>query len=109
MKDVDYYRGLPYSRRYSLVLDQPESPFWLAWFEELPACRVEGNTKSEASLYLQELFVDYIQAKLEWGSQIPEPKRSKAKHNAVTVQLDYVVRGKVYKTRQVLRAAALTA
>ena len=102
MKNVRYYRGLHYARRYSLVLDQPESPFWLAWIEELPGCQIDGRTRAEASVHLEELFVEYIEAKLAWGSRIPEPKRAKAKKATSSNDQSpntWVIRGTVYKTR----------
>lgn len=73
-KDLNYYRSLRYTRRCQLFMEA-EKPYWLAWIEELPGCKVEGSSKVEAYKNLGELFDDYVTSKLEWGSEIPEPKQ----------------------------------
>lgn len=88
-----YYRRLPYTRRSRLCVED-EQRFWHAWIEELPGCEVDGATKAEVYASLQEVFEDYIRAKLEWGSTIPEPtrwpkltRRSRAKRRPVRIRL----------------------
>jgi predicted RNase H-like HicB family nuclease len=71
---VSYYRRLPYTRRVQLVVED-QSRYWHAWVEELPGCEVDGATKPEAFFLLDEVFEDYIKAKLEWDSPIAEPRR----------------------------------
>jgi len=73
-KTLRYYRRLPYTRRSQLSLEAGQR-FWHAWIEELPGCEVDGETKAEACFLLEEVFEDYIRAKLEWQSPIPEPSR----------------------------------
>ncbi len=73
-KTLAQYRGLPYARRCQLVVEDGDR-YWHAWIEELPGCEIDGATKAEAFRLLDEVFEDYIQAKLEWHSQIPEPTR----------------------------------
>ena len=82
-RDLAYYQQLPYTHRCQLMVDDGER-YWLAWIEELPGCKVEGETKAQAFLHLQELFDDYISAVLERGSGIPEPERWKGE----VVQID---------------------
>ncbi|HEX9728695.1 MAG TPA: hypothetical protein VGA37_09335 [Gemmatimonadales bacterium] len=73
-KNFEFYRGLPYTRRCQLIVEA-ERTYWHAWIEELSGCEVDGASKAEAYASLQELFEDYIHAKLEWRSDIPEPSR----------------------------------
>lgn len=73
-KKLSYYRTLPYTRRCRLDLEDGER-YWLAWIEELAGCKVEGATKAEAFRKLDETFDDYIVAKLDRKSPIPEPQR----------------------------------
>ncbi len=71
-KDLQYYQGLPYTRRCQLIVDD-DARYCLAWIDELPGCKVEGQTKPEAYRNLGELFEDYINTKLEWKDD--EPRR----------------------------------
>ena len=73
-KNLQYYQGLPYTRRCQLIVDD-DARYFLAWIKELPGCKVEGKTKPEAFKNLGELFEDYINTKLEWKDDIPEPVR----------------------------------
>jgi len=71
-RTVDYYLGLHYTHRARPQYD--EGRYWLAWIEELPGCKVEGGSKAEAFAKLSQLLPEYIKAKLERGSPIPEPE-----------------------------------
>lgn len=73
-KDLAYYRARPYTRRCRLCLEDAET-FWHAWIVELPGCEVDGENKASAFANLEEVFEDYINTKLEWGSPIQEPSR----------------------------------
>ena len=53
----------------------PSPRCFLAWIQELPGCKVEGQTKPEAFKNLGELFEDYINTRLEWKDNIQEPAR----------------------------------
>ena len=72
-KDLHYYRALPYTRRGEPAVE-PGGRYWLAWIEELPGCKTDGASEVEAMQHLDELFDEYITAKLAWGSDIPEPR-----------------------------------
>ena len=71
-KDLSYYQQIPYTKRCQLCVEDGDW-FWVVWIEELAGCKVQGESKAEAYLHLQELFEDYISALLERGSEIPEP------------------------------------
>ena len=73
-KNLDYYRGLPYTRRAEKRLDE-DTPYWIAWIEELPGCKTDGSTCVEAMANLDVAFDDYIEAKLEFRSGIPMPQK----------------------------------
>lgn len=72
MKDISYYRKLPYTRRARLVEDDGEA-YFVAFVEELPALEIDAPTREEAFLRLDEMFDDYVRAQIEWGDDIPEP------------------------------------
>lgn len=74
-KDLAYYRSLPYTRRCKPEFDEEDGRYWVAWVDELPGCKTDGATRAEAMWRLGQLFDDYIAAKLEWGTNIPVPKR----------------------------------
>jgi predicted RNase H-like HicB family nuclease len=55
--------------------EDAESPYFVAEYRELPGCFTVGNSRSEALANLKDVFDEWIEAKLEWGSAIPEPER----------------------------------
>ncbi len=73
------YRALPYSRRAEGIHEDDGSFYWVAWIHELLGCKTDGATYAEAMLNLDTAFDDYIEAMLEFGSDIPVPKRAKGK------------------------------
>ncbi len=73
-RDLAYYRSLAYTRRSRFHIEG-ESRFWLAWIDELEGCVAEGATEVEAFAVFEETFDDYIAAKFEWDSTIPEPDK----------------------------------
>ena len=72
---AEHYRRLPYRRRARLEIGSDGKNFWVAWIDELPGCQIDAPTKAEAYRKLDELFEDYIAAKLEWGDKVPRPAR----------------------------------
>lgn len=72
-RDLSYYRGLPYRRRVDLAVENGEE-FFIASVLELPGLKADGRDHVEALKNLAEAFDDYIQAMLEWGTEIPEPE-----------------------------------
>lgn len=75
MKTLDYYRRLPYRRRVRIQKEDSGDVYFIAFIEELPSVESDGDTPIEALQGLQAAFDDYIEAALEWGTEIPEPVR----------------------------------
>ncbi len=75
-KTIDYYRSLPYTRLATPVDEGDGSrPYWVAYVVELTGCKTDGASKPEAMRNLDDAFDEFIEAKLAWGSAIPEPAR----------------------------------
>ena len=62
-KNLQRYRALPYTRRVRLHVENGEK-YWVARVDELPGCRIDAPTREEAFLYLDEVFENYIGARL---------------------------------------------
>lgn len=73
-KDVSYYRRLPYTRRVEKREGSEGEPYYVARIEELPALRIDGETREKALHKLNESFDDFIDMMLEQGDEIPEPE-----------------------------------
>lgn len=73
-RDLKYYRALPYARAVER-LDEEGQRYFVARIPDLPGCLATGKSSVEALAYLKEAFDEYISAKLEWGTPIPEPSR----------------------------------
>lgn len=82
MKDLTYYRSLPYTRLSQPFRDE-NGHYWLAWIDELEGCKADGETQVEAFANLEEVFDDYIAAKREWDSIVPEPAKPPVRHPSV--------------------------
>jgi len=72
VKDLAYYKRLPYTRRIRLE-DDDAGPYFVAFVEELNGVEADGASALEALSHLADAFEDYIQAMLGWGDRIPEP------------------------------------
>lgn len=72
-KDVAYFRTLPYTRRAEPRAEDGYS-YWLATVVELPSIEIHGETREQALTRLDEIFDDCIEAMLEAGEAIPEPR-----------------------------------
>ena len=73
-RDLNYYRALPYTRRAEKRQEDSEH-YWIAWIDELPGCKTDGSTCVEAMANLDVAFDDYIEAKMEFKSEIPLPEK----------------------------------
>jgi predicted RNase H-like HicB family nuclease len=73
-KPVSYYRRLPYTRVAEPRTDSDGSAYFVARLIEIPAMTIDGDTREEALLKLDEIFDDFISAMLEAGDEVPEPK-----------------------------------
>lgn len=84
-RDLAYYQALPYSRRVEAIYEGDGRPYWIAWVEELPGCKTDGETHIEAMAHLDAAFDDYIEAMLEFGSEIQDPRNPERGQMAVPV------------------------
>ena len=72
---LEEFRLLPYTRCHEFVEEEGGSIYCLAWIKEIPECKADGKTVYEAMLNLDFAFDDYVEAMLEFGSNIPKPSR----------------------------------
>ena len=71
MKTIDYYMNLPY--KMEIVPDAEEGGF-VAMFPDLPGCITVGDTIDEVVANIIDAKKAWIEAELEEGRTIPEPK-----------------------------------
>lgn len=71
MKTVDYYMNLPY--KLEIVPDTEEGGF-VAMFPDLPGCMTIGDTMEEVIINVIDAKKAWIEAELEEGRKVPEPK-----------------------------------
>ena len=71
MKTIDYYMNLPY--KMEIVPDIEEGGF-VAMFPDLPGCMTVGDTMEEVIANIIDAKKAWIEAELEEGRLIPEPK-----------------------------------
>lgn len=71
MKTIDYYMNLPY--KMEIVPDMEEGGF-VAMFPDLPGCITIGDTIEEIISNIIDAKRTWIEAELEEGRNIPEPK-----------------------------------
>jgi predicted RNase H-like HicB family nuclease len=74
MKDLDYYRGLPYTAVAAEVADEEGDRIWRAALVEIPTVVGLGTTGEEALEDMRDRFEDYARWCLDHGLDIPEPK-----------------------------------
>lgn len=72
-RTLEDYKRLPYTIYSQPVRDSDGSQYWLAEYIELPGCKTEGETEGDSIANLQELFDEYISARIESSFDIPEP------------------------------------
>lgn len=73
-KDINYYMNLP----YKILIQKDPSGGFVARVEELEGCLTQGETYQEASGNIIEAMELWIEASLEKGMDIPEPKPESA-------------------------------
>jgi len=83
------YRPYSIYIEHEVLEDGPDN--YLARHPELPGCKAEGVTVEEARWALDEARLDYIQALLEWGSEVSPPKHPNRR--VVTIIASYIGRG----------------
>lgn len=74
MKNLTYYRQLPYTRAVELH-DAESGRYWVVAIEELPGCVIHGASLAEAHANLNEVFDEYVETMLAEGLEIREPDR----------------------------------
>ena len=72
-KTLEYYKRLPYMLYAQPMRDSDGSNYWTAEYLELRGCKTDGVTEAEAVTNLQELFDEYISARIDDNIEIPEP------------------------------------
>ena len=78
-RTLEFYRSLPYSRRAEGIHEDEGPPYWVVWIEELSGCKTDGATYADAMVNLDAVFDDYIEAMLEFESDIPVPQETRDK------------------------------
>ena len=73
MKDLAYYRRLPYTFRAEPVTEESGEFYWLARCDQIPEVDGAGDTEAEAYRWARLAFDDFVEAMLGWGHPIPEP------------------------------------
>ena len=73
VKTLKEYKLSPYTLHTELVRESDGSEYWTAEYLELRGCKTDGDEEAEAVVRVQELFDEYITARLESGNEIPEP------------------------------------
>lgn len=73
VKTLREYKLSPYTLHTELVRESDGSEYWTAEYLELRGCKTDGSEEAEAVAKVQELFDEYIVARLESGTEIPEP------------------------------------
>jgi len=72
MKDLAYYKRLPYTRRVRIE-DDGSRAYFVAFVEEIGGLEADGSSPLEAMSNLARAFDDYVEAMVSWGDEIPEP------------------------------------
>ena len=92
MKNLDYYRLLPYTLQTEPLRDSDGSTYWVAEYLELRGCKTDGKSEAEAVANLQELFDEYILARTEVSIEnIPEPAALEmVTTNPLSINVEYV-------------------
>jgi len=72
-KNARFFRRLPYHRVTERVTDSDGLTYFIARVLEIPSMRIDGESREEALLKLDEIFDDFIEAMIQAGDQIPEP------------------------------------
>jgi predicted RNase H-like HicB family nuclease len=75
IRALEFYKRLPYTLRTEPVQEPDGSSYWTAEYVELRGCKTDGTTEAEAVANVQELFDEYILARLESQTEIPEPAK----------------------------------
>ncbi|MDR2166519.1 MAG: type II toxin-antitoxin system HicB family antitoxin [Clostridiales bacterium] len=85
-KDFDYYMSLPYTVSFQKDV---EDDYYFIWVPELVGCTSCGDTLEEALWMIEDAKACWIEATLEDGRHIPEPKPTHGLTNPFIGGLDF--------------------
>lgn len=77
MKDLNFYRALPYLREWEGREDAGQF-YMVVHLKQIPQVYGYGPTRADALSHLREAFDDYITWRLEEGIDVPEPSGAEA-------------------------------
>ena len=77
-KTLNYYMRLNWT--FELRAPSPNED-WSIMVQELPGCWSQGNTAVEALLNIKDVMEGWIEAALEYGDPIPEPKETPSRED----------------------------
>ena len=92
MKDLDYYKNLPFSIR--IFADEGG---YAAKIEELPGCISCGDTKEEALKNIEDAKECWLLAAMEDGISIPEPKKADAFSGNYKIRMPKSLHREIYE------------
>lgn len=95
-KNLAYYRRLPYTMVITGEKGTNGKWFYIAEYQELRGCKVDGSTETEAVNALYSAFDEYIEMLLESGHIVPEPVVQKVLVEPVKVKKENIFTGKIY-------------
>jgi len=85
-KDIEYYMLLPYTRIVEPI-DDESGEYYFAKILELDGCWCDGKTETEALTQLRVVMRSWLEVKLEYGDNIPEPKLKSENKGKFTLRL----------------------
>jgi len=74
MRTVEDYLRLPYKIVLTFDADDEGRVGWLAEVLDLPGCISQGATQQDAVDRIQDAMRDWLDAAIEMGTPIPEPR-----------------------------------
>lgn len=73
--EAEDYLKLPYTKQVEPRVDSDGTSYYVAWIEEIPSVRIDGDTREEALGKLVDCLEDFVAMMLAAGDEVPAPKR----------------------------------
>lgn len=73
---ISFYMKKTYHTTIERVTEDDNIYYFVARHPELPGCAADGESPQEAVANLRSAKIDYINALLEWGDEVPLPNIS---------------------------------
>jgi predicted RNase H-like HicB family nuclease len=73
MRNIEKYLGLPYTKNVKFFKDDE---LYVAWIQEIPACRAHGESEEEALRNLKDSFEDWLAFAIDESLPIPIPRET---------------------------------